>query len=323
MRALLARNHELSPEFAGGFSNHLSMGLYSLAALGGSRAELTRFAEAHWARLEPLPSGRGPKVGRDNWWALLGRRDALNGFRELFGAEIARLGRDGALRAYLPGLLPGIAAGAFHALIRTGYGVRFRDDHEVQDGLAYWATTFLPLGPLGPAGRERDPRALLGKVQQNPRLAGLDLPGQLIFGKMKAAAELPAFAAAVDALQPTDTTVAGLAAASVRLYLLNGNFTALHAVTGTHAFRQLSPFLPTRDGVRYLWQALVAAYISVGAPRLVEPGARAVPDFARSIPRAIASLDDHDLKLVEVAREEEAFYRDPIYRRAAALRMQL
>jgi Questin oxidase-like len=323
LRSLLARNHELSPEFGGGLSNHLSMGLYSLAALGGSRAELTRFAEAHWARLEPLPRERGPHVGRDNWSALLGQRDALHGFRAFFGAEIARLGRAGALRAYLPGLLPGIAAAAFHALIRTGYGVRFGDDQEVQDGLAYWATTFLPLGPLGPTGRERDPRALLAQVHENEHLAGLDLPGPLIFGKMKAVSQLPAFAAAVDSLQPSDTTLAGLAAAAVRLYLLKGDFTALHAVTGTHAYRQLLPFLPDRDAVRYFWQALAAAYISVGAPRLVEPPARAATDFAVSIPRAIASLDDHDLKLVEVAREEEAFYRDPIYRQVAALRMRI
>jgi hypothetical protein len=300
-----------------------TLGLYSLSALGGSRAELTRFAESHWPRLEALPKERGPHVSRDSWSALLGRRDAGNGFRAFFGAEVARLGRDGALRAYLPGLLPGIGAAAFHALIRTGYGVRFRDDHEVQDGLAYWATAFLPLGPLGAAGREREPRALLARVQQNEQLAVVDLPGRLIFDQMKAAAELPGFAAAVDSLETTDSTLAGLAAASVRLYLLNGNFTALHAVTGTHAFRQLQPFLPNQNSVRYLWQALAAAYISVGAPRLIEPAAQVAPDFSASIPRALASLDDHDLKLVEVAREEEAFYRDPIYRQAAALRVRL
>ena len=38
---------------------------------------------------------------------------------------------------------------------------------------------------------------------------------------------------------------------------------------------------------------------------------------------AVASLDEHDLKLVEIAREEEQCYRDEIYRRAAAQRVRL
>jgi len=44
---------------------------------------------------------------------------------------------------------------------RTGYGVRFGDDREVADGLAYWATAFVPLGPVG---TERVPHALLESV---------------------------------------------------------------------------------------------------------------------------------------------------------------
>ena len=68
---------------------------------------------------------------------------------------------------------------------------------------------------------------------------------------------------------------------------------------------------------------LVAAYVSVHAPALVEPAALTVPPWAESARRARASLDEHDLKLVDIAREEEQFYKDPIYRRAAARRMRL
>ena len=322
--SLLARNQKLRPDYGGGFSNHVSMGLYSLSALGASASQLTRFADAHWPSLEPLSREAGPRLARGSWSERLGQAAALNGYLAFFADEVAREGRDATLRRYLPGLLPGIGAAAFHALIRTGYGVRFRDDGEVVAGLAYWATAFLPLGPLGPAGVERDPRALLTRVHETPTLAGLELPGRLIHGKMKSAAALPGFGAVVDALSPGDATLAAIAASTVRLYAESGDFTALHAVTGTHAYRMLEPYVEPREaGLRYLWQALVAAYVSIGAPRLVEPPAGEPPAWLDSIRAATASLDEHDIKLVDIAREQGAFYGESIYRRAAARRVRL
>ena len=35
------------------------------------------------------------------------------------------------------------------------------------------------------------------------------------------------------------------------------------------------------------------------------------------------SLDEHKIKLVDVAHEQDAFYADPVYRRAAARRLKL
>jgi hypothetical protein len=322
---LLDRNHGLSPEFRGGLSNHVSMGLYSLSAIGANNAQIQRFAEVHWPRLEPLPSAPGPAISAENWRAYRGKSDAINGYRALFTAAVARDGRDATLRKYLPDLLPGIGAAAFHPLIRTAYGVRFGDDREVADGLAYWAIAYRPLGLLGRAGAERDPRALLASVHATPALVVREPSGGLIGGKMKSAAELPEFRAKVDALAPSDTTLAALAAATVRLYTDGGDFILLHAVTGTHAYRLLQPFIqPSELGLRYFWQAILAAYVSTGAPSVVDPPAGNVPAWNESLERARASVDEHDIKLVDVAHEEGAFYADPIlYRRAAARRMKL
>jgi len=324
LAALLQRNRGLRPDYRGGLSNHLSMALYSLSALGADAPGLDRFAEKHWPKLEPLPAEGGPSIGASDWKARLGQRDAINGYRAFFTHAIERDGRDATLRRFLPELLPSIGAAAFHPLIRTGYGVRFGDDREVADGLAYWATAFVPLGPLGRAGSERDPRVLLASVHETHALAERDLSGYLIIDKMKAASELPEFARRVDALAPSDGTLAALAAATVRLYLEKGDFTALHAVTGTHAYRLLQPYIdPPELGVRYLWQALVAAYVTIGAPRVDDPAAADVPAWNDSLARARGSLDEHDIKLVDVAHEQGAFYGDPLYRRAAARRMRL
>lgn len=324
LASLLQRNHERRPDFNDGVSNHLSMAIYSLSALGADAAQLERFVQAYWARLEPLPVEPGPVVDARTWKTRLGQRDAINGYRTLFSQAIARDGRDATLRKYLPDLLPGIGCDAFHPLIRTGYGVRFGDDREVADGLAYWAIAFAPLGPLGPVGTEREPRALLESVHATPALAGRVLQGRRITGRLKGAAELPGFRAKLDALAPDDTTLAAIAAATVRVYADGGDFTALHAVTGTHAYRLLQPFItPPELGLRYFWQAVLAAYVSIGAPRIVDPPASDVPSWEESLGLARASLDEHHIKLVDIAHEQGAFYADPLYRRAAARRLGL
>jgi hypothetical protein len=67
----------------------------------------------------------------------------------------------------------------------------------------------------------------------------------------------------------------------------------------------------------------LAAYLSVAAPRVVDPPASDVPAWNESIARARASLDEHDIKLVDIAQEQGTFCADPLYRRAAARRMRL
>ena len=320
LRSLLDRNHGSSPQFGGGLSNHVSMGLYSLSALGASDERLVRFAESEGARLEPWPEGDGSVISRQSWRALLGQKHAFGAYRAFFASEIARTGRERTLRAYLPGLMPGVAAGAFHALIRTAYGVRFGDDREVADGLAYWATAYLPLGPLGPAGEEREARAVLARMADDRSLAGATLPKGLIFPRMQAAAALPAFRPLASSLRIDETTLPGIAAAAIELYAGTRDFTALHAVTATHAYRMLSPFLET-SAVRHHFQAIAAAFVSIGAPRLGAPPSGAGPAWALIVGRTLDSVDAHDIKLVDIAREEEARYGRPVYRWAAARRM--
>jgi len=326
LAALLARNHRMHPEYDGGLANHCSMGLFSLAALGGTPAQLEAFANSQWPHLDPLGAAAPvAALTMETWTTKLGQREAHGAFLDLFRREIAAHGREPTLARFLPTLLPGLASGAFHALIRTGYGVRFRNDDEVVDGLAYWAIAFAPLGPLPPPGREAEPLALLARVHDTPALVGQRVRGELIIGKMKTAARLPDFDAAVGALRADQRTFGRLAAAALRLYVAtDDDFIALHVVTGTHALRQLLPFAADPLlATRYLWQALLAAYITIKAPAIAERAAADPPAWNAIARRAAASRDEHDLKLVEIARDEDATYGDPLYRRAAAVRLRL
>ena len=73
---------------------------------------------------------------------------------------------------------------------------------------------------------------------------------------------------------------------------------------------------------RWLWQAIVAAY-TVGTPAIDVVSAPNVPAWDTIIAKARDSLNEHDIKLVDVARDEEAVYGGPWYIHAAARRMRL
>jgi Questin oxidase-like len=324
---LLKRNRERHP--GSPYSNHLSMGLLSLAALGASTDRIRAKGESELKGIWPFPTG-GPAVTRINWRDHLRNPDALPGLRAMFEHEIATLGMADTLRLYLPTLLPGLSAAAFHPLIRTGYGVRFGDAAEVAMGLAYWAVTFWPLGPLVLSSAERDPTAALAAVRrvgplttEGRRAAGIDSPKLNIVRGMRWASTLPGFGAA-SSLRIGGESLDSIARAAIRLHVASGdNFTALHGVTATHAYRMIEPFVPDRSmGRRYLWQALVAVYVYIDAPNVGAPVAGGkLPGWDQVIAEAAASDDDHKLKLTDIAREECRHYADPMYLRAAAMHL--
>ncbi len=318
LSAILARNHELHAEFQGGLSNHLSMGARSLAALGGSDAELDRLADSMWGRLAPLEASTRALTA-DTWREHLGERQDYAAYRRFFVAAIARDGVPATLRSALPALLPGVSAAAFHCLIRLGYGVRFGDPAEIADGLAYWAFAWQPLAELAPSGDLDAPLVALRGVRDDPELGGRNVDSRFIFDAMRTASSLPGFREAASGLAVREDTLARIADATVQLFVSTGSFTALHAVTATHAYRQLAPYLAERD-VRWLWQAIVAAYITVGTPAIAPAPAADLPTWSALFARTCAAGDEHALKLVDVAREEERCYGGSWYRQAAALR---
>src|SRR5262245_24758395 len=82
---LLARNRQRDPEYGGGLSNHMSMALGALVALGASAERLQEFEARHARRLEPFPTG-GPPVAEVDWRAAIGHHDAVPGLVQVFEA---------------------------------------------------------------------------------------------------------------------------------------------------------------------------------------------------------------------------------------------
>ncbi|HKB15039.1 MAG TPA: questin oxidase family protein, partial [Planctomycetota bacterium] len=142
---LLAENRSRYPFSSR--STHLPMSLLALSNMGAPPARLEDFAEKGLRGLDAFPTGGDP-VEPGSWERSLGKREAVPAFVRLFASEIRARGSEPVLRRTLPVLLPGVGSFAFHALIRTAYAVRFREEEDLPHALGCWAATFGTLGPI-------------------------------------------------------------------------------------------------------------------------------------------------------------------------------
>lgn len=307
------------PEYGKGLSNHLPMAWLALARLGAPEPRLRAFGARYAASKGLRPARpRRPWPAGDAWAGRLGRRAAWPLYLDLFEQWLAHEGAADVLAQVLPGLLPGVAAAAFHGLIRTAAGVRAGHAGEVAQGLAHWAAWHQPLGPMPPAPsasrQEADPAVLLRRLRAGTSTAGL------IVERMRAAGEDGGVSAVAARLAIDEGAPVRLARAAAQAYAMTGNFTALHLVTGTHAMRVLAPFVPSgaerSEAWRWFWQAFAHAVV---AARLVPAAAPLVlRPWPALVEAALASDDEHVVKLVEAAQEEEQAHGGDDWQRAAS-----
>lgn len=317
-------------EFAGTYANHAPMVLVALSRIGGSPARLADFFD-HYREANGLDATVAPRhpIAATDWRAALGERDREADYRVFFEGEVARLGREGALRTYLPHLVSGIGASALHALMRTAYAVLRASDTDTAIALAYWAATWFALPPAtGAAPVTDEPAEVLRRVAALEDLHALPAL-ELLWHNMRQAGAEPAFAPVVDWLAVTPETPARMASASIALFAATQEFCALHAVTGTHWVRLVAPHTDASLLQRHFWQAIASLMPKMGFPALPDAAtldawrALPAPDWPEIERAAAASYDEHDISLVFSAREEMALYGDPLYRLAAARRMKL
>ena len=299
---LLDEGAAFDAEYAGGLSNHLPMALLALARLGATEARLNAFAQNYSRRLQPAPPPR-PWPAGDAWASRLGEREAWPEYRDLFFDWLLHEHSRDVLRQVLPRLMQGCGAAAFHGLIRTAYALQSTRRQELADALAYWACRWLDLGTpvtAGTSGTVRMPQAVLRQLHVTQSDA------DLIFQRMQAAAREAHFQAVVATLAVRESTLAQLALLAAQAYAASGNFTALHLVTSAHATRLLLPWvddpLPALHGY---WRAFAAAVCASGMTVGTAPTPRPWPELVAA---ALASDDDHVIKLVDSCREEHRSY---------------
>jgi len=236
----------------------------------------------------------------------------------------------------------GLAAGATHGVIRTSHAARslaaaenaaaetaWRRD-ELARGLAYWAARYLEL-PGSP--RTRGHLDLAAAISGLPVAPSEPPPGLITEGLRTGLTGDPSIAAAVGALRaPTDVSADLLALARefTRIFLLYGRrqpIALLHAVTAPIAARSVLPLLPdeaARPTYDALWQVTAALYVVYAGGSAAEPLPAAAPLPADElIDRAVATRDEHAIKLTEACLRLNAEAPEPVFRHASARATEL
>lgn len=316
---LLEDGHRYGAAYRGGLANHLPMALVALEGLGADDTVIARFRESYARQLQPLVrSGSAEAPGEPG----AGARQDFPRWLAFFERRIAEEGAAVVLRQWVDRLLPGVAGAAFHGAIRTGYAVEVGHDAELAHGLGYWASTYMALpGSTTMAGRLSPPE-VLGAISTDPRLAGRRPDGAFNIAQLTAgAAATDACAEHIAATDPGAVCVDSVARAMLQAYAATNDFTLLHGVTGCHALRLILPYSADRTAaVAHFWRAAAAAYIGCGSPPLL----RADPSrmgWDEIQARAVASTDEHDIKLVYSCWREWQHRGDDLYRQAAAARV--
>ena len=312
------------PTTVRGLTNHLPMALVAKRGLGADADELLRFAAAYSSRVVAIDAP-STQLDGNTWRSAIGDYDAAADLRAYFVRQVADAGSDETLRLHLPALLAGISGAAFHGVIRLAYAIEVSSPSRIAAGLAYLAETGQALKELAPgAVSTTDPIAILAKLSTT---SGLPVPTKQmrIDDEMRAVAQSDIFDAAVASREVTDETDELLARAALHLYASTDDFTALHGVTGCEAISSIRPWVDDQQLLsRFAFQALVAAYLSIGAPHLWSRDR--LDEFVgsnESDPMNVATIaafndDEHVSKLVYTARRSWTKTADPLYLAVAA-----
>ncbi|MFD8383930.1 questin oxidase family protein [Streptomyces sp. NPDC059679] len=188
----LARLHTTGPERGGWLTNHAPMAVEALVRHGRGPS-VHRWLDLYANKLEDMPTPYAT-VTAENWSEALGDPRRIADWTAYFTRELADHPWRQVLAEWWPRLLPGIAGGATHPVIRVGHAVRTllgethsatvlrsahspADElangprtHELAHALGYWAARHAPLPPLdrlpGPA-----PRTAAEAMAAVPRVA--------------------------------------------------------------------------------------------------------------------------------------------------------
>ncbi|HTU37653.1 MAG TPA: questin oxidase family protein [Acidimicrobiales bacterium] len=315
-----------------GLANHGPMAAEALVHLGRADA-LPDWVARYAKRLDAAPPPARRPLTEAEWQDALGDEARYPEWLALFEREVADRPPAAVVGEWVPRLLPGIIGAATHGLIRTGHALRglgAADTQprrlEVATALAFWASSYqeLPGPPL-----------LIGSEDVAQALADLpylpeDAPAAVLISDRVAAVNDIAdeFEQAVASLGWSGGAFAlldPLAAGGATAYLRNaddgGAIGLLHSVTSPLACELVLPWLAEEDraaALGYAWQAAAALHVAYDTDRVTPVPRDAPPEPAELIDRAIASGDEHAIKLCEAALRAFGRCSDPAFLLAAA-----
>ncbi|NHZ99155.1 DUF4243 domain-containing protein [Massilia sp. CCM 8734] len=313
-RTLLERSKRFGPLYGDRLASHLPMTLIALDRMGAPADSMARAFDANARQLQARDAELSPVTYAADW---LGQGRNGGGLERYFQACAGRDGPDAVLRDWVSRLLPGVSASAFHCLIRLAYALDAGEHDEICAALAYWVMEYATLD-LPPDTVNATPAAVAARLAA--AVAGHAPWDGIIIDRMRQAARHPGVAGT--AIQPSGLDLRQVAQFALGAYHAHEDFTLLHTVTACHAFRLLLPYAgEPRRALRYLWEAVVVATLTV-EPAAATPAAAAVGiDWQACLAQAARATDAHVVKLCWSAYCEHLAYGDARYLAIAARKL--
>ncbi|ACZ89370.1 questin oxidase family protein [Streptosporangium roseum] len=320
------------PEFGGGLSSHGPMAAEALVGLGRADA-VERWVDGYLPRLGPEPERTAP-IG--DWREALGDFRRVTDWSDYFAHRFEEAPWPDVVSEWWPRLVPGLAAGATHGIIRAAHAVRAVADRpgpvrlaELAHALGYWAARYAELPGTPRTGGNA---SLDDAIRALPLMREIP-PGGLITEQLAGLGAVRSFPEAVGALRPPGDVDAGLGELTRTfsgLFLTHGRrmpIVFLHAVTAPAAVRSVLPLLPGalhRPTYDALWQVAAGIYSAFGTRTTPEPLPYGDPPGPEEVAaRAVDNGDEHAIKLAEACLREHARTPDPVYLHAAARAAEL
>ncbi|GAA4627757.1 questin oxidase family protein [Actinoallomurus vinaceus] len=318
------RLHRTGPEFEGWLTNHGPMAVEAMVRHGHAR-QVHRWLDAYESRLDELPRGSSP-ITADGWRSALGDPHRLGDWLVFFGREVTERPWRTVLETWWPRLLPGIAAGATHGVIRTGHAVHALLDQEdgprlaeLGQALGYWAARWQQVPGFAVPSGTADPTAALAAVPRIPE------PKIGINNRLGQLTDLTGWTAALSALRPAADAerardlLADLTTAATVHYLPNAHGSAVmlvHAATAPTAVLRTLPALPRAQWAASLYAAWAASAAVTAAYTPAAPTPRhslpTAPDSAEEVfARAVRHGDEHAIKLADTCLDVYRRTGDP------------
>jgi hypothetical protein len=310
------RLRSTGPEFDDWLSNHGPMAAEALARHGHEH-KIPTWLDGYSKRLEAAPR---PSAMIDDWRAALGDARRLGDWLGWFDSELRDRPWTQVLQAWWPRLLPGIAAGATHGVIRVGHAVRVLREEgetaarvaELAQGLGYWAARWQPVpGATAPNGR-LDAASAVASVPTIPRQVGG------IRSRLAQLEDIDGWPHAQRALATSpdwEGLLRDVVNAAVRRYATHAHsepVMLVHAATAPNAVLRALPSLPDdlwAPSAAAAWSASAAIHAAYASATSAPP-ARPAATAADAFDRAAQHGDEHVIKLADTALDTYAWTGD-------------
>jgi hypothetical protein len=280
------------------------------------------------------------RISKDQWREALGDYKRVGDWIGLFDESLKEAPWRAVLDTWVSRLAPGIAAAAYHGVLRTAHAARSLGDretmeriHELAEGLGYWAATYQAL-PGGIEGaHNKSPSHAIESVAMIP-LEDRKVGGFLTDGlaALDSFEPFSAVAGLVDTSGDLSAFLSDLTETFARVYMKNarnigGAIAFIHCVTGPRAVRNLSPYIgdeTARIAARYAWQASAGLYAAFSIEnRSSDQPSKPDLDTQALIDHAIANGDEHAIKFTEACIHEHELNPKPVYLAAAARALEI